>query len=66
VSAHLIVPGKQSSGDVIGLFQKPIQLSKPASVVRMKGGDRLLGMLGIIVVTAILGLSIYFVVRYLL
>ena len=67
MSAHLIVPrAKQVHSDILRLAaDKPVLLDKRPIPSTSKTVD-FFGVLGATVVTIILGMSIYFVFRYLL
>lgn len=68
MSAHLSVPRKgEYPIDVTAwIREKPTLVPSPTCSAGTKACDRLLGMLGVVVVATILGASIYSVLRYLL
>lgn len=68
MSAHLIVPTKDElQNDAIHLIpEEPALLPAQAGPVETQSSDRWSGILGLIGVAAILGLTLYSIVRYLL
>jgi hypothetical protein len=67
VSAHLIFPSKDEvQSDVVDLItEEPAFLPAQAVPAGTKSHDRWLGILGLVVVVAILGLSVYSIAKYL-
>ncbi len=68
MSAHLIVPTRdECQSDVVQLIPKnPPLAPNRAGSAGIRSRDRLLGIMGIFVVGAILGSTIYCVIRFLL
>lgn len=68
MSAHLSVSRKDEYQIDVSTWirEKPTLVPSHARSVGTKSRDRLLGMLGIVVVVTILGITVYSVLRYLL
>jgi hypothetical protein len=67
VSTHLPFPLKKAYADQVvrSIPQRP-EHSEPATHPKGRSGHDVIGMLGLLLVTAILGLAAYFVTLYLL